>query len=269
MLETLSPGCSHGQILKSLAASDFILTEINHPAKSKISDHAHENAHFCFVLDGAYTESDAGRKFHCKPLSVTFRPSGEIHADNFDQSGARVFILEVPPKWLDRLAESNLKLDNSLQLAAGLLPQLISRVHHEFHNPDAAAPLVIEGLALEVLAHASRCSGDKAAATPKWLKQAVELLRSRYRETLTLEFIAAEVDIHPVHLAATFKQKYGCTVGEYVRQLRVEFVCREIIKGKNTLARIALDAGFANQSQLTKTFKRQLGTTPARYRNSV
>lgn len=249
--------------------SDFILTEINHPAKSKISDHAHENAHFCFVLEGAYTESHAGRKFECRPLSLTFRPSGEIHADSFHQSGARVFIVEVAPKWLHKLGESGLKLNNSLQLAAGLLPQLISRLHREFRNPDAAAPLIIEGLALEILAHATRCSADKSSPTPKWLKQALELLRSRFSETLTLEYIASEVNIHPVHLAATFRRKYGYTVAEYIRQMRVEFVCREIIKGEKTLARIALEAGFANQSQLTKTFKRQLGTTPARYRNSV
>jgi AraC family transcriptional regulator len=35
------------------------------------------------------------------------------------------------------------------------------------------------------------------------------------------------------------------------------------------IARIAVDAGFADQSHFTRMFKRYVGTTPARYRRDA
>lgn len=269
MLETLSPGASYGKILKSLEMADFIMSEINHPAKSRISSHSHENAHFCFVIDGAYTEFHRKNELVCKPLTLTFRHSGEIHADEFHERDVRVFIIEISPQWNDRLLETGLKLNNNAQFKGGLLPQLVSRLNREFHLPDSAAPIIIEGLALEIIAETARYSAKEAGSTtPRWLKQAHELLHSRFFESLSLRQIAAEVKVHPVHLATTFRQKYGYTVGEYIRQLRIEYACREIAKGKESLAQIALNAGFSDQSQFTKTFKRQTGMTPASYKNS-
>jgi hypothetical protein len=52
MPEKLLPGRSLGKTLKSLQIADFIITENIHLAGSKLSEHAHENAAFCFVLEG-------------------------------------------------------------------------------------------------------------------------------------------------------------------------------------------------------------------------
>ena len=79
MFEKLLPGCSHGKTLKSLEVAEFIISENVHPAGSKISEHAHENAHFCFVLQGSYSEFDDRRELICKPSTLTFRPPGEVH----------------------------------------------------------------------------------------------------------------------------------------------------------------------------------------------
>jgi AraC family transcriptional regulator len=269
MAINLLPGRSHGKIIRSIEAADLILAEINHPAETVIPNHAHENAHFCFVLDGFYTERNANRSLECKPRSLTYRPSGEVHSDNFHHTDARVFILEVPAKWMERLNMSGLDLNFSLQAQAGQLTQLISRLYSEFHLLDHSSKLIIEGLALEMLAHAARHYKAERSPTPKWLKQALELVKARYRDKLTLDEIAGEVEIHPVHLATTFRSRYGCTVGEFIRAQRIHFVCREIAKGKQPLAHIALAAGFSSQSQLTRIFKLQIGVTPAAYKNSL
>ena len=134
---------------------------------------------------------------------------------------------------------------------------------------DTAASLIIEGLTLEIMAETARHSAQSIERTiPTWLKRAKELLRERFAENLTLEQIASEVGIHPVHLASVFRRKYHCTVGEYIRQLRIEYACREIEKGELPLAIIALEAGFANQGHFSTSFKRLTGLTPVSYRNS-
>jgi AraC family transcriptional regulator len=63
-----------------------------------------------------------------------------------------------------------------------------------------------------------------------------------------------------------FRQQYGCTVGDYVRKLRLDFASRQLATSSASLAAIALAAGFADQSHFTKAFRRASGMTPAEWR---
>lgn len=76
-----------------------------------------------------------------------------------------------------------------------------------------------------------------------------------FRESLTLETVAAQVGIHPIHLSRVFRKRYRCTMAEYMNGLRVQFVCRAIERGWADLASIASDAGFADQSHMGRVFK--------------
>jgi AraC-like DNA-binding protein len=41
-----------------------------------------------------------------------------------------------------------------------------------------------------------------------------------------------------------------------------------MLLNKNGLARVAQDAGFCDQSHMTRAFRRDFGTTPARFRDA-
>ena len=269
MVERLPPGRLHGSVIKSLEVSGFILTETTHDAKSRLPRHAHENSYFCFVLQGAYTEKCGKQEVVCKPSTLTFRGSGEEHEALVFDANVRLFVLEIPPRWIERLREDSLTVSSTSEFSGGALPQLSVRLNREFHKTDSASPLAIEGLALELLAEAVRRPSTGMAGTPPWLIQAREMIAEHFAETLTLTHVAAQVGVHPVHLATTFRQKYGVTIGEFVRKLRIEHACAELIKEDLPLAAIALQAGFANQSHFSKVFKSYVGTTPAKYRRSI
>lgn len=269
MFEKLSPGCTHGKTLRSLEVAEFIITENVHPAGGEISEHAHENAHFCFVLQGSYSEFDGRRELICEPRTLTFRPPGDIHRDCFYDRDVRVFIVEIPPRWVERLRDQSIRLDRAGEFKGGPLPQLAARLNREFHRTDAAASLIVEGLTLELMAEAARHSaGGGGPKIPRWLKQAEALIRARFAENLTLGRIASEVGVHPVHLATVFRREYRSTVGEYIRRLRIEYACLALARGEKPLGAIALEAGFANQAHFSGAFKRLTGLTPAAYRNS-
>ena len=129
--------------------------------------------------------------------------------------------------------------------------------------------MAIEGLALELLAEATRQPYTGIGAAPPWLRQAREMIVEHFPETLRLTQIAAEVGVHPVYLATAFRQKFGITIGEFVRKLRIEHACAELMKGDLPLTEIALQAGFVDQSHFSKVFKMYVGMTPHKYRNIV
>jgi AraC family transcriptional regulator len=269
MVERLPSGRWYGRVIKSLAISGFILTEAAHSARSRLPRHAHENSYFCLVLQGAYAEKSGKQQVVCTPSTLTFRGSGEVHEALVLDANARVFQLEISPRWIERLREDSLTVNSSSDFSGGALPQLSARLNREFHKTDSAAPLAIEGLVLELLAEAVRRPSTGREATRPWLIQAREMIAEHFAETLTLAHVAAQVGVHPVHLATTFRQKYGVTVGEFVRRLRVEHARAELLKKDIPLTAIALQAGFADQSHFSKVFKSYVGTTPAKYRKSV
>ena len=78
--------------------------------------------------------------------------------------------------------------------------------------------------------------------------------------------IAATVDVHPAHLARTFRRFQRQTVGDYLRQLRLEFARARLSASAEPISEIALSAGFYDQCHFSRAFKRHTGMTPAEYR---
>ena len=128
-----------------------------------------------------------------------------------------------------------------------------------------ASRLTIEGIALEMLAEVARARTAKESGRPRWLAAAVELLREEFHRNLTLEQVAAEVDVHPAHLSRVFRAAYRQTLGECLNQFRVRFAMEQLA-GEIPLSDLALAAGFADQSHFTRVFCGLTGTTPGRFR---
>jgi len=68
------------------------------------------------------------------------------------------------------------------------------------------------------------------------------------------------------HLAKVFRAHEGVTPSEFVRVQRVEWARRQLLRSVDSLAAIALEAGFADQSHFTRCFRRVTGISPGRYR---
>ena len=177
------------------------------------------------------------------------------------------FSIEIAPTLVHRVREYSLRLDDSVHCQGGLLTLLYKRAYSEFVRMDDVALLAIEGLVLEMLAEVSR--GQTKGTTeksPRWLKQAQELVHERFSESLSLQDIADAIGIHPVHLSREFRKRYRCTIGEYIRRRRIEYASGQILTSKATLLEIAATAGFSDQSHFSRMFKRQMGVTPTEYR---
>ena len=81
--------------------------------------------------------------------------------------------------------------------------------------------------------------------------------------------VAAAVEVHPSHLARVFRKFYGCTLGDFLRRVRLEHAVQALSRQEKSLAEVALAAGFCDQSHLTRAFKSHLGMTPAKFRSAM
>lgn len=193
-----------------------------------------------------------------------FCPAGEPHT-TFSETGAVSFALELEPGWVDRFGQVSLpQAPTAFEL--GSMTSLMKRVHHEFDEADTPSAIAIEGMVLEMIAVVMRFQIDPGAKAPRWLTEAREIVHERFREQITITGIAEHVQVHPVYLASTFRQKYGHSILDYLRQLRVNYASRQLSDSNDSLATIAQTAGFSDQSHFSRIFKRITGMTPAAYR---
>ncbi len=270
MAKQLAPGSYYGQTLRSRSFGSFELSERVYSPRFQTPKHTHKQALFCFVMEGCYTEIYGSRTRECTPSMLLFHPPGELHAERFHDTGGRSFLIEISPNWLTQMREHLKMAEAPAAFRGGPFSLLSRRLHREFAEPDAASPLIIEGLLMELLGETLRHGRPHPdPCSPRWLRQARDLFHSRFTENLTLAEVAQSVGIHPVHLAQTFQKTYHCTIGEYVRKLRIEFACHELVTSSKPIVEIALAAGFCDQSHFTRTFKKVIGMAPSEYRNSL
>lgn len=244
----------------------FVLSETIHQPAQRLPQHSHECASIIYTLKGSFSETIRERVHECGTYSLFLRPAGEIHTNQYGKVGAKCLIIGVKPE-RQETSGSFLRLFHQAQyIQGGLLRSLAMRIYKEFHIMDSASEMAIEGLTLELLAHATRqIIPAPERRLPPWLKQATGLLEARFTDRLKFSDIANSVGVHPVYLASTFHRHFQCTMGDYIRRLRVEFACR-MLTTNTPLVEIALAAGFSAQSHFSTTFKRQTGLTPSEFR---
>jgi AraC family transcriptional regulator len=259
----------HGETISRQEVAGLALLETEYPAGLRLPRHSHEQAGFCFVLRGAFERARGGATQDCPPESLSFHPPDESHAERFDNAGTRLFSILLTRGLLDRVREYPVVRGGPAFFRGGPPSLLAMRLRQEARRMDEVSPLAIEGLALELLAETSRLRAPRhVPGRVRWLARARELLHARFAEPLTLDEVARAVNVHPVHLARVFRQRQHCTVGEYLRHLRVEFARRQLASTDLPLCEIALLAGFCSQSHLSTTFKLNTGMTPTEYRSS-
>ncbi|HEV8370176.1 MAG TPA: AraC family transcriptional regulator [Pyrinomonadaceae bacterium] len=266
----LTPGSYYGEALRGRKVGGFELSERVYPPGFRTPRHTHKRALFCFVMAGNYTEEYGGRTRECTSSTLLFHPPEELHAEHFHDSGGRSFIIEIESEWLKRLRDQGSVAEPAPGIKRGIAELLARRLYKELVQRDEVSDLIIEGLMMELVGESSRARARvEVNHPPRWLEQAKDLLHERFAEPLKLADIAQSVSVHPVHLAQVFHKSYRCTIGDYVRRLRVERACHDLANSESPLAYIALAAGFCDQSHFNRTFKRLIGIAPSEYRKSI
>jgi AraC family transcriptional regulator len=256
-----------GVLVTSADVNGFTVAELRFPPGYVQDKFEPELPYLALVLDGGLEKSFRLRTMHLHQACGLTMPAGATHSAHFGAKGARIVIVK-PKNAANPVADC---LDRLVDLRGPGFSWLAWRLAAELRASDRAAPLAAEGFALELLAATSReTRGERhVGRPPAWLCSAEELLRARIGECVCLGELADAVGVHPVHVARVFRARYGVSVGEYGRRLRLAWAATELARGVTPLGVIATQAGFADQSHFTRLFKHYVGTTPARYREET
>jgi AraC family transcriptional regulator len=247
--------------------SGLTLTEALFAPGSRTPPHTHDTASICLTLTGNGVEIVDGRHIVMQPGSVIMRAPQIIHSDEYGAVPLRGLMIELDRKWLQTCRHFLSVFEGYRYFPNGAVSALALRIYRESRIKDTVAPIIVEGLMLEMLGHASRSLIKTPVRPPGWLTQARDLLHGRFNDSLNLVEIANVVGVHPTHLARSFKKHYRTTVGDYLRQLRLDWATRRLSETEDSIAEIASAAGFYDQSHFSHLFKQHTGLTPAEFRS--
>lgn len=102
--------------------------------------------------------------------------------------------------------------------------------------------------------------------TRRQLQQVGEFVNAHLQQDLSVEVLAQQTGYSPYHFTRLFRQATDQSPYQFVLQQRVAHARQLLRESDMPVAEIALVSGFANQSHLTRMFRRMLGTTPRQAR---
>jgi AraC family transcriptional regulator len=214
--------------------------------------------------------------------SIAVMPAGSV-AEVCWRGTKDTFHIYLDPKSIARAATTSFELDLSRTvvrpLDAIILPELrttMLAVNAELTAGGVGGPLMIESLANILAVQLIRyifglrrlVTRMDGVLTRRKLTTIVDYIMANLHDSPTLEQMAGLVHLSPYHFARQFKAATGLPPHQFLITRRVERA-QQILRGRLSLAEVAIGVGFSDQSQLCFHFKRIVGVTPGQFRASA
>lgn len=103
----------------------------------------------------------------------------------------------------------------------------------------------------------------RAVRARRLVERAKALLEATYAQDWTLAGLAEQVHSSRFHLARTFRAETGCSVHDYLTELRVRHALVALEAGECRIGRLALSLGFSSHSHLSAVFAARFGLSPS------
>jgi AraC-like DNA-binding protein len=91
-------------------------------------------------------------------------------------------------------------------------------------------------------------------------------LQQAHTEPVLLDEVAGLVHMSPTSFSRFFRRAIGCTLTDYVNQLRVETACRLLTTTPLPVTEIAARSGYRNLANFNRRFRELKGMRPTQYR---
>lgn len=226
-----------------------------------ISDwHFHKNPHFSHILHGGSKENrENGFEQQRSGSSLYYYP-GVAHQNMAYLPNTRIFNLEFSASFL---TEYGIDIPTESWMFSDIYwnRNNLIKIMAEYYLNDQVSPLSIHQLALSLLS----TNKTPPLLNTGWPAKLRDILHDNWNRSLSLLDISTELNLHPVTISRYFPHYFGCTLGDYLRWLKIEKAQLMIRLQKQSLTEIAYFCGFVDQAHFTKTYKRFFGITPKQY----
>lgn len=205
---------------------------------------------------------------------LAFLPAGhELEGwHKFDKTAAAVIVV------LDQDRPNNEVIDLAalpprLEFEDAMLRSLLLRFQALLDDPSLDTPGYAETLAELLAFELARTSPlqqsaptNQSGLTPNQVRLVTEYVHNHMYEKISISELAALVDLTRFHFIRAFKQSAGVPPHQFIIRRRVDRAKEMLAEQSASIAEIAARTGFGSAVQMTRAFRRVVGTTPSAFR---
>jgi AraC family transcriptional regulator len=259
-------GTYAGVNTKEVSVGGLMLSETAYTTNITSDWHYHENPYFALILQGGSTECRKNGSMECLPGHAYFYQPDYIHRNKGYQPASRNFNVEFDKAFLPEMGLQPDRVNGLLYKPDPRLKLLLVQLFREYKHHQATAPMAIQALSVELVTSITK---DYCTINPPiWMQRILEILNDHWAENISLKELSAIIDVHPVTIARYFPKYAHCSLGAYIRKIRVEKSLSLIRATNLTLTEIAYQCGFADQSHFIRTFKHHTHFLPNDFRRA-
>ena len=247
-----------GQTIKSYE-TDMISVKSTLHKKSESKFHSHRNAYLSILLSGLYSETTVDSQQMVAPSNFLYRPARYKHKNQFITDRTKCLNIEFSSEWFEKHDINSKKIQpkiKSIQNHPLVLRLLIDFLKHR--KIDFFEELLKQFVVSE----------EKVTSSLRnpWLHKLIQILDNEVEKSHSLTTLSERVFVHPNYMSRVFKENLGVTIGQYQMERKIKSATKKLFVEKNSIAQIASDCGFFDESHFIRTFKACNRITPHQFR---
>src|SRR5580693_7529502 len=216
------------------------------------------------------------------------RPSGGVTILDLEQEPVAFFPnpIDVVQFYIPRVALDEFAYENRAAVVNTLIWQhcemdtslkhLGMTVLSSLQRSKPAPKIFLDYIGQAILAHATQVYGGTVGSpgpvrgqlAPWQVRRAKDFLNANLCGDVSLASLAAECNLSVSHFAHAFRRTFGQPPHRWLMERRIDAVKNLLLTSRLTLAEVATQCGFADQSALSRSFKRVLNESPGEWRRS-
>ncbi len=239
--------------------------------------HYHLDYHIGVLDHGVQAQRFGGTTHLLAPGAVSFMPPGEVHDGSGNEDGFRLRTFRVAPELLlplcaDIAGREGAPGSAGVVLKDPLLARQLRCLHEALGGQQETATLAGQSGLIEIFAGLLEASGGHPGPEPvagglgdAECRRVRDYCISRLAERITLEDLASLCGMSRFQFLRRFSRRFGLTPHNWLTRLRLERACHLLARGGQTVAELAQELGFYDQSHFTRSFRAAFGVAPTRY----
>ena len=172
---------------------------------------------------------------------------------------------------------ADVKISDKVRAIDNFLPRVSHALRQELSGGEVGGRVMVETLRTQACVHVLRNFAQTRFREPKssgtFTHAERRILTEYLAENLTRDVSLAEMagvaGLSEFHFSRKFRAEFGCPPHRWLIEERVK-LAGDLVKRRGlSLKEVAFRAGFADQSHMTRLFRRLYGMTPAEYRRTL
>lgn len=267
-MQALSQGMFYGRHHQSLNFNQFLITDTLY-THNKVDWHYHEHPYFTFLLNGKLFEANKKEEYYLAPGNLLFHNWQDAHYNIKAPEYTRGFHIELTKDWFANYQVSLQHIEGSIHINNPFIKQNISKIFLASKMPDVYTQTSIEMLLLNTFHRLEKQTDSYYEKHPSWVPKLIAIIHDAPEICLSLQSLATELGLHPVHLSRQFPKYFQSTLGQYIKAVKLHTALPLLLENNQSITQIALEVGFYDQSHFTHAFKQQFGITPLTFRKKT